>query len=150
MNERKERQSLYLNQELADNLLFLSKKTNVSMNGLTNLAISKLLLEMGLTNIDLETEKTIEPIKETKYCKLLNQVTIKSGPYICAIEKIIIKETEKEEIRFAYYRKSKNNVLRLINRPLDIDEETLLSLFIKAIIENIFGDEFKRKLKSIL
>lgn len=75
---------------------------------------------------------------------------LESGEFICALERIEINDTGKQEISFAYYKETKNKKQRLIMRPLDVDGNTLLKLFINGIAEGIFGDEFKNKLKKIL
>ena len=39
-------------------------------------------------------------IKETKYCKIRNQVKVGAGEYTYSIKKIYIKELKRDEVRF--------------------------------------------------
>ena len=39
-------------------------------------------------------------IKETKYCKIINQGKVGEGEYTYSIEKIYIKELKRDEVRF--------------------------------------------------
>lgn len=144
------RRSLYLSEEIGQNLDFVSDKLKVPANALVNISVAKFLTELGIIDIESAHVEDVHPIKETKYCKLLKQVTVESGEFICVLERIEINDTGKQEIRFAYYKETKNKKQRLIMRPLDVDENTLLKLFINGIAEGIFGDEFKNKLKKIL
>lgn len=61
------------------------------------------------------------------------------------IEKLLIKETGEEEIRFSWWKAGK-----LAIRPLDLSEEDLVRLFSDAIAKEVFSDDFKSKLKSML
>lgn len=147
---KKDRRSLSLNEDIGDNMDFVSGKLGVSVNALVNISVAKFLTELGLVDIKPDTVKELPPIKETKYCKLLKQVIVKSGEFLCALERIEVNETGEQEIRFAYYKETANGNQRMIMRPLDVDEKTLLKLFINGIAEGVFGDEFRKKLKSCL
>ena len=43
-------------------------------------------------------------IKETKYCKIINQGKVGDDEYTYTIEKIYIKELKRNEIRFCVYK----------------------------------------------
>lgn len=45
--------------------------------------------------------KQTKIIKETSYCKIYNKVSIKDDDYYSCIERIQVKEKQREEIRFA-------------------------------------------------
>lgn len=51
------------------------------------------------------------------------------------MEKIFVKEKGTEEIRFAYYKKDSEGNENFVPRPLNLEEEHLISL-LKAGIEN--------------
>ncbi|EEL84493.1 hypothetical protein bcere0029_57840 [Bacillus cereus AH1272] len=65
------------------------------------------------------------------------------------IERIYVKEKKRDEIRFAYYKPTKNSE-RLVLRPLDITETELLQVLIDAVANDVFSEDFKSKLKGIL
>ncbi|GEN54932.1 hypothetical protein J0K78_03110 [Halobacillus sp. GSS1] len=62
-----------------------------------------------------------EPEHETDYCTIWKRASVKiEEDRFAAIELITVKELNREEIRFAYYKLDKNGNLRLIPRPLDV------------------------------
>lgn len=65
-------------------------------------------------------------IKETKYCKILNQGKIDDDDYTYCIEKIFIKGKNREEIRFSLYKDTVRSEQTYIPRSLDVTEEELL------------------------
>lgn len=89
-------------------------------------------------------------IKSTKYCDLLGQGRVDDGESISALERIRVKATGNDEIRFAYYKKNDNGNDRMILRPLDLGEEELLALFEDAIHKGVFNPSFLQKLKEII
>ncbi|OXB92612.1 ribbon-helix-helix domain-containing protein [Parageobacillus galactosidasius] len=148
--EEKTRFNMYLAQDLDDALNDLSEKTKISKNSLIGLAVSKLLVEFGVIDLNKETQEKSEVLKSTAYCDLLKQGRLELGEFICTIERIHVKASGEDEIRFAYYKRNKNDKERLILRPLDINENELLMLFADAVSKNVFTAEFLRKLKAIL
>lgn len=148
--EEKTRLNLSLSQDIDDALTNLADKTKMSKNSLINLALSKLLVEFGVIDLHKETQEKAEVIKSTDYCDLLKQGRLELDPFICTIERITVKASGEDEIRFAYYKKNKNDNERLILRPLDINENELLMLFADAVSKNVFTQDFQRKLKAIL
>jgi predicted transcriptional regulator len=148
--DEKTRLNLSLAQDLDDALSNLAEKTKMSKNSLINLALSKLLVEFGVLDLHKETNEKTEILKSTEYCDLLKQGRLVDGETISTIERINVKATGGDEIRFAYYKFNKNNNERLILRPLDINENELLMLFADAVDKKVFTPDFQRKLKAIL
>ncbi|MDR9853695.1 hypothetical protein RJP21_08785 [Paenibacillus sp. VCA1] len=92
-----------------------------------------------------------EQIKITDYCVLWKQVSDDNEhDEIYAIEKIEVKSTGNEEIRFAYYKKSDDGKIRFVPRPLDLSESALLKLFRKEGITEVFSTSFLNELKDVL
>ncbi|TJX12996.1 hypothetical protein E9840_11240 [Tissierella creatinini] len=83
---------------------------------------------------------------KTKYRLLVDAAEIDIGDnQVAKVEKIIVNETNQEEIRFSWWKDS-----RFQARPLDLPEGQWLELFHKAIESNIFTSEFKKNLIKIL
>jgi hypothetical protein len=60
------------------------------------------------------------------------------------IEKIFVKETSQEEIRFSWWKDR-----RMIPRPLDLSENDLIELLKNAIEADVFSSEFRSKVRSL-
>ncbi|NMM65253.1 hypothetical protein HBE96_21960 [Clostridium sp. P21] len=88
-------------------------------------------------------------IKETKYCKILNQGKLKDDDYTYCIEKIFIKEKNREEIRFSLYKDTVRSEQTYIPRSLDVTEEELIQLIKASIDKSVFSKEFIKKLNEI-
>ena len=67
-------------------------------------------------------------IKETKYCKIRNQVKVGAGEYTYSIEKIYIKELKRDEVRFCVYKATRRGDETYIPRSLDVTELELIEL----------------------
>ena len=89
-------------------------------------------------------------IKETSYCKIYNRVSIEDDDYYSCIERIEVKEKQREEIRFALYKDTIRGNNRYVPRSLDVTEIQLLELIKKAIESKVFSDEFIDMLKQEL
>ena len=89
-------------------------------------------------------------IKETNYFKIYNRVSIEDDDYYSCIERIEVKEKNREEIRFALYKDTIRGDNRYIPRSLDVTEIQLLELIKKAIESKVFSDEFIDMLKQEL
>lgn len=89
-------------------------------------------------------------IKETSYCKIYNKVSIEDDDYYSCIERIEVKEKQREEIRFALYKDTVRGDSRYIPRSLDVTEIQLLELIKKAIQNKVFSEEFIDMLKQEL
>ena len=81
-------------------------------------------------------------IKETKYCKIRNQVKVGAGEYAYSIEKIYIKELKRDEVRFCVYKATRRGDETYIPRSLDVTELELIELIKKSIREKVFSEEF--------
>lgn len=90
-------------------------------------------------------------IKETKYCSLISQSIIADEEYTYALEKIIVKpQGNREELRFSVYKDQQRYGMKLLVRPLDLQEELFLQLLKKAIDDNLFSKKFITQLKSLI
>lgn len=89
-------------------------------------------------------------IKETSYCKIYNRVSIEDDDYYSCIERIEVKEKNREEIRFALYKDTIRGDNRYVPRSLDVTEIQLLELIKKAIESKVFSYEFIDMLKQEL
>ncbi len=87
-------------------------------------------------------------IKETNYCKIYSKVSIEDYEYNSCIERIEVKEKNREEIRFALYKDTIRGSNGYVPRSLDVTELQLLELIKKAMQENIFSNEFMEMLKQ--
>ena len=67
-------------------------------------------------------------IKETKYCKIINQGKVGEGEYTYSIEKIYIKELKRDEVRFCVYKATRRGDETYIPRSLDVTELELIEL----------------------
>ena len=86
-------------------------------------------------------------MRDTKYATEMREPGVKQWPggSEARIERLLIKETREEEIRFSWWKDGKMAV-----RPLDLSESDLLMLFADAIAKGVFEPEFKAKLKALL
>lgn len=90
-------------------------------------------------------------IKETKYCSLISQSVIADEEYTYALEKIIVKpQGNREELRFSVYKDQQRYGMKLLVRPLDLQEELFLQLLKKAIDDNMFSKKFITQLKNLI
>lgn len=81
-------------------------------------------------------------IKETKYCKIRNQVKVGAGEYTYSIKKIYIKELKRDEVTFCVYKATRRGDETYIPRSLDVTELELIELIKKSIREKVFSEEF--------
>ncbi len=92
-----------------------------------------------------------KPIKETKYCTLLSQSIIADEEYTYALEKIVVKEQgNREEIRFSVYKFNEKYGMKLLVKPLDLQEELFIELLKKAFDDNLFSKKFITQLKNLI
>ncbi|MGN0027059.1 MAG: hypothetical protein ACI33I_08685 [Clostridium sp.] len=87
-------------------------------------------------------------IKETKYCKIMNQGKVGDGEYTYTIEKIHIKELKRDEIRFCVYKATRRGDETYIPRSLDVTELELIELIKESIKNKVFSEEFIIMLKQ--
>ena len=90
-----------------------------------------------------------QPRRDTKYARELASARLPSGPKkgkaAAAIERLFVKQTEQEEIRFSWWEGS-----RMMPRALDLPEEELLPLLKAAIDAGVFSDTFVKGLRALL
>jgi len=86
-------------------------------------------------------------VRETKYARELREPAVVKWPDDSEgrIERLLIKKTNQEEIRFSWWKGGK-----IATRPLDLAEDDLITLFQDAVAKNIFTDSFKSELRSLL
>ena len=90
-------------------------------------------------------------IKETKYCSLIAQSVIADEEYTYALVKIIVKpQGNREELRFSVYKDQVRYGMKLLVRPLDLQEELFLELLKKALEDNLFSKKFITQLKNLI
>ncbi|MFR4998379.1 MAG: hypothetical protein ACLUDK_14300 [Clostridium paraputrificum] len=87
-------------------------------------------------------------IKETKYCKIINQGKVGDDEYTYTIEKIYIKELKRNEVRFCVYKATRRGDETYIPRSLDVTELELMELIKESIKNKIFSEEFITMLKQ--
>lgn len=84
----------------------------------------------------------------SNYKTLLKEVEINIGNNeIAKAEKIIIKETNQEELRFSWWTKNGSQFQKI---PLDLPEQQWVELFDKAVKNDIFSKEFIKDLITVL
>lgn len=90
-------------------------------------------------------------IKETKYCSLISQSIIADEEYTYVLKKIIVKpQGNREELRFSVYKDQQRYGMKLLVRPLDLQEELFLKLLKKALEDKLFSKEFIEQLKKLI
>lgn len=89
-------------------------------------------------------------IKETKYCKIINQGKVGDDEYTYTIEKIYIKALRRKELRFCVYKCTRRGDETYIPRSLDVTEEEFQELIVQAIRTNMFSKEFIKAIKEEL
>ena len=90
-------------------------------------------------------------IKETKHCSLISQSVIVDEEYTYSLEKIIVKpQGNREELRFSVYKDQQRYGMKLLVRPLELQEELFLQLLKKAIEDNMFSKKFITQLKNLI
>jgi hypothetical protein len=62
-------------------------------------------------------------LRSTNYCDILKEAKIESEDSVSTIELIKVKELNREEIRFAYYKWDKNGRFNIVPRPLDLQHQ---------------------------
>jgi hypothetical protein len=87
------------------------------------------------------------PVRKTKYAQELCEPGIRRFPSgnEAPIEKLHIKESGEEEIRFSWWKDGK-----IMPRPLDLSEDDLIALFRDAVAKDVFTPAFRLTLRSIL
>jgi hypothetical protein len=81
-------------------------------------------------------------LRDTPYATELKTVTDVHGQ---GIERLFIKEKDREEIRFSWWPGGAT-----ANRPLDLPEDELLALMTQTLPEGVFSDRFCARLLRAL
>lgn len=166
-------EEIYVKKEARNELRFSYSKENE--NGTLRLVIRPLdvtedelfmLLKKGISDKVISLDLCIEmkdiienndlgipsnnSFKETDYCKMYAVGSIEDDETRCSLEKIFIKEEERREVRFSYYKRNKKNNFQLIMRPLDVTESEFIEMFENAFRNGVFSKVFITALKTIL
>ena len=86
-------------------------------------------------------------MRDTKYATELREPGVVRWPTGSEgrIERLFIKKSSTEAIRFSWWKDGK-----LATRPLDLSEDDLLILFKDAVANHVFTDSFLSRLKQAL
>jgi hypothetical protein len=86
-------------------------------------------------------------MRETKYAQELCEPAVRCFPSgdEARIEKLHIKESGEEEVRFSWWKEGK-----MVPRPLDLPENDLIALFRDAFAKDVFTPAFKMTLRDML
>ncbi|HBJ1650311.1 TPA: hypothetical protein LA460_000215 [Clostridium botulinum] len=91
-----------------------------------------------------------EAFNDTDYCRFYARGSFSTDNIMYTIEQIFIKDLDRREIRFGYYKKNKNENYQLVTRALDVTEKEFVVMFKDAIKNGVFSAVFLTALKSIL
>lgn len=94
-------------------------------------------------------------IKETKYCKIMNQGKVGDDEYTYTIEKIYIKELKRDEVRFCVYKATRRvnpakKDLSKIDNELEKLDKKRAKLFEAYEDEIITKEEFKLRKEELM
>lgn len=81
-------------------------------------------------------------MRDTPYATEIKTVSDQHGQ---SIERIFVKEYQRDEIRFSWWHGG-----NIVARPLDIPESDLLPLMRDAIKNGVFTDEFVSRLREVI
>jgi hypothetical protein len=84
-------------------------------------------------------------MRDTDYATELGHVSLPDGDGEVRIERLRIKSSGEEEIRFSWWKEG-----RLIPRPLDLPEAQLLELMRRAAKNGVFTPHFAAMLRDAL
>lgn len=87
-------------------------------------------------------------IKETKYCKIMNQGKVGDDEYTYTIEKIYIKKLKRNEVRLCVYKATRRGNETYIPRIIDVTKLELIGLIKESIKNKVFSEEFITMLKQ--
>ncbi len=81
-------------------------------------------------------------------CKIISQGKVGEGEYTYSIEKIYIKELNRDEVRFFVYKVTRRGDETYIPRSLDVTELELIELIKESISRKVFSEGFIEMLKQ--
>lgn len=85
-------------------------------------------------------------MRDTQYAReLARAVHTFSAEDEARLERILVKESQQEEIRFSWWKNG-----NIVQRPLDLPESDLLSLIRQGIADGVFSEKFLIDLKASL
>lgn len=86
-------------------------------------------------------------MRETKYAVELCEPAVRRFPSgdEARIERLHIRESREEEIRFSWWKDCK-----MVPRPLDLSEDDLVILLKDALSKDVFTPIFRETLRSML
>ena len=102
----------------------------------------------------MKTDDNRNILKDTKYCTLIEsaKTEVDENGYQYAIENIVVKELNRDEIRLCIYKDVENTngitVNRLVPRPIDVTEDELIELIKLGIQKGILSKTFITKLSK--
>ena len=84
-------------------------------------------------------------MRQTKYADEIATASVLLGDtHEGRLERLLIKGTRKVEIRFSWWKAG-----RMLTRPLDLPEESLLELLASAIQKDVLSPTFITRLREI-
>ena len=90
-------------------------------------------------------------MRDTEYATEIDTAILPLGDRQEArLERLLVKSTGEEEIRFSWWSTNSQGVLGFANRPLDLNEDDLLRLFQIALAKKVFSEKFRAQLKTLL
>jgi len=85
-------------------------------------------------------------MRDTSYAQEIATASVVfPGGSEARIERLLIKESKQEEIRFSWWKDN-----RMIPRPLDLPENEFLILIKAALQKNVFSESFLKELHETL
>lgn len=101
------------------------------------------------TTIDIEELGGIVMVNDTRYCTVHAEGELNLETYRPVIQRIRIKQTNEEEIRFAYYNINEEGKEHFQPRPLDLKEDDMISLIEQGMKKGVFSEEGLIRLQKI-
>lgn len=96
----------------------------------------------GISDLNANELRNGNKMRDTAYATELASVQDVHGQ---SIERILVKEHQREEIRFSFWKNG-----TIVPRPLDLPEDELLDLMKDAIRKKVFSPSFLKALHEAL
>lgn len=87
----------------------------------------------------------MENLRETTYARELARAVVPCPGGEMRMERLHINELNREEIRFSWWPNQK-----MAQKPLDVTEAELLTLFEQAVDRGVLSPDFRQSLKELL
>ncbi|MBW9150538.1 hypothetical protein K2F40_16505 [Clostridium sp. CM028] len=150
----------YYKKNIKDNYKLVIRPLDVTEDELFELfqkAINKDVISDGFVkriNQIIENTKVGNPYDEafcdTDYCRYYARGSFSLGDARFSLDQIFIKDLDRREIRFGYYKKNKNGKFQLAPRPIDVTEDEFIEMFEDAIKNGVFSNIFLLAFKTII